>query len=89
MDGSNDTIRLQDTPLLTAREAVRYLRLDILTKPDGTEQPREMADAMKSLDHLVRTRRIPSVRVGKNRRYLRSALDRFLGASSVTEGSES
>ena len=42
--------------LMTASEASRYLRLDILTKPDGTDEPREMADAIKSLDHLVRRR---------------------------------
>lgn len=69
--------------LMTAPEAVRYLRLDIRTKPDGTEHLREMADAIKSLDHLVRRGLIRPCRPGKNRRFLRSELDRFLRESTA------
>ena len=82
MDGSNDMTNPQDTPVLTAPEAVRYLRLDILTKPDGTEHRREMADAIKSLDHLVRNGRIPYIRLGKNRRFPRDYLDQYIEANT-------
>ena len=64
--------------LMTASEASRYLRLDILTKPDGTDEPREMADAIKSLDHLVRRGLIRPCRAGKNRRFARAELNRFI-----------
>ena len=74
--------------LMTAPEAVRYLRLDILTKPDGSEHRREIADAVKSLDHLIRKGRIAYVRVGKNRRFPRAKLDRFIHESTVCEASE-
>ncbi len=40
-------------PLLTSLEVVELLRLDRVTR-DGHEARREPADALKSLDHLVR-----------------------------------
>ena len=74
--------------LMTAPEAVKYLRLDILTKADGSEHRREMADGIRSLDHLIRRCRIRPVRVGKNRRFLRIELDRFLHEATAGEGSK-
>ncbi|MDY7107980.1 MAG: helix-turn-helix domain-containing protein [Planctomycetota bacterium] len=65
-------------PLLTPLEAVRLLRLDLRTLPDGTEEIREPADALKSLDHLCRQGRLTPIRIGKCRRFARAELLRLI-----------
>lgn len=57
-------------PLMTAQEAVVYLRLD--------EGGRDMADALKSLEYLVLTGRLRPCRVGRNNRFARAELQRFV-----------
>lgn len=56
--------------LMTAAEAAIYLRL--------AEGDRDIADAITSLDYLVREGRIRPARVGKHNRYARAELDRFI-----------
>jgi hypothetical protein len=56
--------------LMTAAEAAIYLRL--------TEDGRDTADAITSLEYLVREGRIRPARVGKHNRYARAELDRFI-----------
>jgi len=56
--------------LMTAQEAVVYLRLD--------EGGRDMADALKSLEYLVTTGRIRPCRVGRHNRFARVELQRFV-----------
>jgi hypothetical protein len=56
--------------LMTAAEAAIYLRL--------TEDGRDIADAITSLEYLVREGRIRPARVGKHNRYARAELDRFI-----------
>ena len=56
--------------LMTAAEAARYLRL--------SEGDRDIADAITSLEYLVRQGRIRPCRVGKHNRYARAELDRFI-----------
>lgn len=51
-----------------------YLRLD--EGHNGTD--RDMADALKSLEYLVRDGRIRPCRVGRKNRYARAELDRFI-----------
>lgn len=58
--------------LLTPSEAVRVLRLDMLTTADGSEKRRTLPDALKSLDHLVRTGRLSPLRLSKSRTFARS-----------------
>ena len=74
-------------PLMTAVEAVKFLRLDIISRADGSEKKRDMVDSLRSLDHLIRRGRIRPARVGKNRRFLRAELDRFLHATTTGERS--
>ncbi|MCL4740942.1 MAG: helix-turn-helix domain-containing protein [Phycisphaerales bacterium] len=66
--------------LMTAREAAAYLRLD-----DGDRDP---ADAIKSLEYLVRDGRIRPCRVGKHNRYARAELDRFILEQTESYGRE-
>ncbi|MEQ9094928.1 MAG: helix-turn-helix domain-containing protein [Phycisphaerales bacterium] len=56
--------------LMTAQEAVVYLRLD--------EGDRDMADALKSLEYLVKAGRIRPCRVGRSNRFARAELHRFV-----------
>lgn len=56
--------------LMTAAEAATYLRLN----QDG----RDIADAIKSLEHLVNEGRLRPCRVGRWNRYARAELDRFI-----------
>lgn len=56
--------------LMTAEEAAVYLRL--------AEGDRDIADAITSLEYLVREGRIRPARVGKHNRYARAELDRFI-----------
>jgi hypothetical protein len=56
--------------LMTAQEAVVYLRLD--------EGGRDMADALKSLEYLVQTGRVRPCRVGRHNRFARAELHRFV-----------
>jgi len=55
---------------MTAQEAVVYLRLD--------EGGRDMADALKSLEYLVKSGRIRPCRVGRSNRFARAELNRFV-----------
>ena len=57
------------SPLLTAEEACRYLRLDENREPDA---------ALKALTRLVDKRLLRPCIVGKHRRYGRQELDRFI-----------
>ena len=57
-------------PLMTAEEAAVYLRLS-----DGG---RDIADAITSLNYLVRERRIRPCRIGRCNRFARAELDRFI-----------
>lgn len=68
-------------PLMTAAEAAAYLRLS-----DGD---RDIADAITSLNYLVRSGRVRPCRVGKHNRYSRVELDRFIGEQTERYGSES
>lgn len=56
--------------LMTAQEAVVYLRLD-----DGG---RDIADALKSLEYLVSSGRLRPCRVGRHNRFARAELQRFV-----------
>lgn len=56
--------------LMTAQEAVVFLRLD--------EGGRDMADALKSLEYLVHSGRLRPCRVGRNNRFARAELQRFV-----------
>lgn len=56
--------------LMTASEAVAYLRLD--------EGDRDIGDALRSLEYLVSQGLIRPCRVGRFNRYARPELDRFI-----------
>jgi len=56
--------------LMTDVEAAIYLRL--------TENDRDIGDAIRSLKHLVHSKRLRPCRVGKRNRYARPELDRFI-----------
>lgn len=56
--------------LMTADEAVVYLRLD--------QGGRDIRDAIKSLEYLVSEGKVRPCRVGRWNRYARSELDRFI-----------
>ena len=58
-----------DSPLLTPREAVMYLRLD---------EEREPPASLRALDRLVDKRLLRPCIVGKRRRFSRVELDRFI-----------
>lgn len=58
-------------PLLTPSETVRVLRLDVLTTADGSQKPRTLPDALKSLDHLARIGRLSPLRLSKSRTFAR------------------
>jgi hypothetical protein len=75
-------------PLLTPAEVVRILRLDVLTKGDGTEKRRALPDAIKSLDHLCRTRKLHPICLSKSRTFSRDdVLALVNGRSSTAEES--
>lgn len=61
-------------PLLTPLEAVKLLRLDIITRPDGTTDERNPEDSLKTLDHLVRKGLLHPRRFGKSRCFSRREL---------------
>jgi hypothetical protein len=56
--------------LMTAHEAALYLRL--------TEEGRDIADALASLEYLVNSGRIRPCRVGRHNRFAREELARFI-----------
>ena len=56
--------------LMTAHEAALYLRL--------TEDGRDIADALASLEYLVSEGRIRPCRVGRFNRFMRVELERFM-----------
>ncbi len=56
---------------LTPAETVRLLRLDVVSRPDGTEEVRALGDALRSLDRLVGTKRLMPRRFGKSRTFSR------------------
>lgn len=66
--------------LMTAAEAAEYLRL--------TEDGRDIADAIISLEYLVREGRIRPARVGKHNRYARTELDRFIHQQTERYGQD-
>jgi hypothetical protein len=66
---------------MTAAEAAAYLRL--------TENDRDIADAILSLNYLVRSGRIRPCRVGKHNRFARAELDRFIGEQTERYGADS
>ncbi len=57
--------------ILTAEEAVQFLRLDI----DRHGRRRAMGDAVRSLEYLVQRGRIRPVRIGKCNRFNRADLE--------------
>ena len=63
--------------LMTAEEAVRYLRLDV---------GRGLPAALKALQRLVERMKIRPCRVGKHRRYSRHELDRFIADETNKHG---
>ncbi|MCL4210444.1 MAG: hypothetical protein HRU76_00100 [Phycisphaeraceae bacterium] len=70
-----DSLRADTLPdVLTAVEAATYLRL--IEDADG--HPRDMADAVKSLDHLCEAHGLPSVRIGKARRFVTAQVQTWL-----------
>ncbi len=56
---------------LTPTEAVRLLRLDVLSRPDGTEEARSLGDALRSLERLVGSKRLHPMRFAKSRVFAR------------------
>lgn len=64
--------------LMTAAEAAIYLRL--------TEDGRDLADALVSLEYLVRERRIRPCRVGRSNRFARVELERFIAEQTERSG---
>ncbi len=69
-----------DSPLLTPREAVMYLRLDA---------ERELPASLRALDRLVDKRLLRPCIVGKRRRYSRAELDRFIDEQTERWGDSS
>lgn len=57
--------------LLTPVETVRLLRLDVVSKKDGTEEVRALGDALRSLDRLVGQRRLKPRMFSKCRTFAR------------------
>lgn len=58
--------------LLTALEAGAVLRLDTVTDAAGRTRERDSADVLKSIDYLVRRKRLVARRFGQCRTFLRS-----------------
>lgn len=79
--------------LLTPSEAARVLRLDVVTKPargkqTATEDRRDLADALKSLDHLARRGLLKPRRFGKSRTYSRDDVLQLIADDEFNEGAE-
>ena len=73
-------------PLLTPAETARILRLDIVSKPDGTEEARALGDALRSLDRLMGQGKLTPRRFGKSRTYARQdVFDLILAGSDGAE----
>ncbi|MCH8151336.1 MAG: hypothetical protein IH830_03070 [Planctomycetes bacterium] len=77
--GTTDPIPL----VMTATEVVHVLRLDILTTSNGSKQIRSMADALQSLDHLVRTGRLVPRRFSKSRVFDRADVLKLVSKVSI------
>ena len=60
--------------LLTPAETVRVLRLDVVSRPDGTEEVRALGDALRSLDRLVASKMLTPWRFGKSRTFARQCV---------------
>ena len=56
---------------LTPSETVRLLRLDVVSRPDGTEEIRSLGDALRSLERLVGSKMLLPRRFGKSRVFAR------------------
>ena len=71
---------------LTPAETVRLLRLDVLSRPDGTEEIRAIGDALRSLERLVGSNRLHPRRFGKSRVFARDdVLDLILATPEEGE----
>lgn len=62
--------------ILTAPECAAYLRL--LDDADG--HPRDVADAVRSLDRLISDHGLPCIRIGKQRRFVTAHVRAWLDA---------
>lgn len=65
-------------PLLTPVEAVRVLRLDVVTSQEGEERARTLPDALMSLNHLVRIGHLLPKTIGKSRVFARDDVLRLV-----------
>ena len=71
---------------LTPAETVRLLRLDVLSRPDGTEERRAFGDALKSLERLIGNKRLLPRRFGKSRVFARDdVLNLILATPEASE----
>ena len=73
-------------PLLTPVETVRLLRLDVVTKPDGTEELRATGDALRSLDRLVSQNKLRPLKLGKSRTFARRDVLNLISSGSGGDG---
>ena len=71
---------------LTPAETVRLLRLDVVSRPDGTEEVRAIGDALRSLDRLVGTKRLMPRRFGKSRTFSRQDVIDLIIAAPPEDG---
>ena len=68
-------------PLLTPIEAVKVLRLDVITSKDGELKPRAPGDALKSLRRLPLTPR----RFSKSNTYCRDDVLRLIATATPSK----
>ncbi len=64
--------------LLTALEACKVLRLDVVANGDGAETVRAPGDAIRSLRHLVRTKQLKPRHFGKSQTFSRADILRLI-----------
>ena len=72
--------------LLTPVETVRLLRLDVVSRKDGTEEVRALGDALRSLDRLVGQSRLRPRMFSKCRTFARQDVIELILADPVGEG---
>ncbi len=73
-------------PLLTPVETVQILRLDVVTKTDGTEELRAIGDALRSLDRLISQNKLRPLKLGKSRTFARHEVLELISSGSGGDG---
>ena len=73
-------------PLLTPGETIQLLRLDVVTKTDGTEELRAIGDALRSLERLVSQKKLRPLKLGKSRTYARHEVLELISSGSEAGG---